>query len=1514
MRDQNQPLNYYEILGVSSDAPTDEIRHAFRREAMVWHPDRNKSPDAPQMMQLINRAWETLRDPEKRAEHDRENYQRARYYEDHRSQLDPFEEFRENILPWLLERAVDLYDALGVSTNATLDEIDRAYIYRQQTIEENPNFASDPAASAFMSLVRIGHFVLSNPEFRAEYDRHFFLMCSREAEAARARQEQERREFERQEQERQREQARRDAEIRRRREKAEQRERREREKQRVDQQRAREEAQRRWRERRRAEEQQRRESEERKRRENERRRAADQRRQAQEQRRERERLENEKRRVEERRREAAQQREREANGQQFRGHRDIRNQTDGPSKPPPNPPTQAINDGKRWYTSKLAIILYLTSIFVPIAILTFVFASNVADAPPSTPTPAPLPFPTPEPITVPTITIDMNRTGTEGTVRTANIRFGDLVSGSARYKYVVSIFDGRCVGPGMNELIAIGPVDENSVARAVRIPASCPSGTHDLNVKLYWDATLVAEQQIIFGVAPAIPTPTITPTQTPTPFPTATITPVPPPIPTYTPTPTPTATQTATPEPTPTATPTSTSTPQPTETPLPVPTPTSSPSPSPSPSPTPTSTPTPSATPTPIRYIEISSGSYHACALREDGTIDCWLNEVDADYEYDHDQDTPPIDDGFVSITSGRYHSCALRENGTAECWGRDKEGQSKAPQDETFISIHSGVSAMHTCGLRHDGSIVCWGARGSQYDYGQASPPHGTGFSSITAGFAHTCAVNENDQLECWGGSRGGRSFEPVPIPPPHEHDHSFVAISSGLYHICALRENGTPICWGADRPYNFGQASPPIAEKFKAISSGVNHTCGLRFDGTAVCWGASDRGVDHGQSSPPTSETFASISSGRDHTCGIRHDRNVICWGALKLTTFQSDQTSSNESGSERVSTPTPVATISAGVEPTTSTSGSAVPTNTPTPAPTHTPTPQPTLPATNTPVPTVTYTPVPASTPSPSRSIADVVERARAGVVRIEGTTGSGSGFVVDADGYILTNEHVINGQPRLTVVFDNGARLTARVIASDASRDIALLKVSATGTLTVLPFATSVRVGDKVIALGHPLNLGMSMSVTDGIISAFRTRDGVSYIQTSAPINPGNSGGPLLNLNGEVVGMNTSRIDESTSGRPVEGIGFAIKFDVLSSRLTAMRSGQSSPPTPAATVGVVATQTPGYVFGPESGSIDHDPGDGLIDVYRSNVSLSDGIIEATFFNPYSAQVGNWSSGFLLRSGGSNTFHVIVVSSNGAWYHRLRTGDIATQRNLAEEYSNHIDTTARGSNHIRVIANGTEGWLFINSAFVSTLDLSGLTGIGSVSAIGSYFQDDGLAGRSTRFEDFTIRSLRKVYGPRDDSIKHEIHDTGYIDSYDSQVSLASGMIEARFSNPYAPWQGDWSNGFIIRDRGDGEFHAIVIEEGGYWSHRLRAGDADASQELALEFSDSISVASNASNHIRIIALGNQGWLFINGVYIDKLDLSGWTKSGRVSAVTNYFTGDGIAGYSTRFEDFTIWSADGQ
>ncbi len=598
----------------------------------------------------------------------------------------------------------------------------------------------------------------------------------------------------------------------------------------------------------------------------------------------------------------------------------------------------------------------------------------------------------------------------------------------------------------------------------------------------------------------------------------------------------------------------------------------------------------------------------------------------------------------------------------------------------------------------------------------------------------------------------------------------------------------------------------------------------------------------------------------------------------------------------------TPTPVPTATHTPQPT------DTPTPSPSPIPTpiisHTPIPLPTATPipTNTPVPTATHTPIPTPTSSPSIAIADVVERARAGVVRIEGATGAGSGFVVDADGYILTNEHVINGQSRLTVVFDNGARLTAAVIASDAMRDIALLKVTAAGTLTVLPFATEVREGEEVVALGYPLDLGDSMTATKGIVSALRTIRGVAHIQTDAAINPGNSGGPLLNTDGEVVGMNTFvQRDIQGADYSAQGIGFAIKFDILSTQLTAMKASESSPPTPAPTPGAMATQTPQYVFGPESGWLDLDTDDGWF--FDSRTNVDDFVADVTFRTPDNVSGDYWFAGILLRTD-ERIADVVGITDSGGWSHGHHEG--TDWEVLDNGHSSEIKWGLNAENHVRVVVRGESGWLFVNGNYVAELDL-GTARLGSVSA---YLSGDRGTLR-TRFSDFTIRRLSRVYGPRNGTIRHD-RDGGFINEHETYTSLADGIIEAQFSNPYLSWQGEWSNGFLFRNSGDGEFHAIVIQEDWRWHHDLRLGDADTTQDLAEQYFYGISAAISDSNHIRVIALGDEGWLFINDTYIDKLDLNGLNSPGRVSAITNYFTDDGIAGYSTRFEDFTIWSAD--
>ncbi len=153
--------------------------------------------------------------------------------------------------------------------------------------------------------------------------------------------------------------------------------------------------------------------------------------------------------------------------------------------------------------------------------------------------------------------------------------------------------------------------------------------------------------------------------------------------------------------------------------------------------------------------------------------------------------------------------------------------------------------------------------------------------------------------------------------------------------------------------------------------------------------------------------------------------------------------------------------------------------------------------------------------------------------------------GSGFVIDPDGIIITNNHVIAEADEITVNFSDGSKLTAELVGTDPKTDIAVLRVKPTSPLTAVSFGNSdtARIGDWVMAIGNPFGLGGS--VTLGIVSAVG-RDISSgpydnFIQTDAAINRGNSGGPLFNMEGEVVGINTAII--SPSGGSI-GIGFSI----------------------------------------------------------------------------------------------------------------------------------------------------------------------------------------------------------------------------------------------------------------------------------------------------------------------------------------------------------------------------------
>lgn len=160
------------------------------------------------------------------------------------------------------------------------------------------------------------------------------------------------------------------------------------------------------------------------------------------------------------------------------------------------------------------------------------------------------------------------------------------------------------------------------------------------------------------------------------------------------------------------------------------------------------------------------------------------------------------------------------------------------------------------------------------------------------------------------------------------------------------------------------------------------------------------------------------------------------------------------------------------------------------------------------------------------------------------------GLGSGFIIDGDGHILTNDHVVNDAAKVIVRLVNDREYEARIVGRDTKADVAVLKIDSPAGLTAAPLGNSdeLQPGEWVVAMGSPF--GLDRTLTVGIVSALGRRIGTgpydNYIQTDASINPGNSGGPLINLHGDVVGINTAIVSESGGN---SGIGFAIPINFI-----------------------------------------------------------------------------------------------------------------------------------------------------------------------------------------------------------------------------------------------------------------------------------------------------------------------------------------------------------------------------
>lgn len=196
-------------------------------------------------------------------------------------------------------------------------------------------------------------------------------------------------------------------------------------------------------------------------------------------------------------------------------------------------------------------------------------------------------------------------------------------------------------------------------------------------------------------------------------------------------------------------------------------------------------------------------------------------------------------------------------------------------------------------------------------------------------------------------------------------------------------------------------------------------------------------------------------------------------------------------------------------------------------------------------------------------------------------------SGSGFIFSDDGYILTNYHVISGASSVTVTMYDGSTYDAVIVGYDASNDIAVLKIEATGlTPVVLGDSDTINVGDTVVAIGNPLG-ELTFSLTSGVVSAldrevtFSDGTRMDLIQTDCAINSGNSGGALFNLYGEVIGITNAKFSSSGSGASIDNIGFAIPLNTVRDIVASIiEKGIVAKPYMGISVATVSEEVKGY----------------------------------------------------------------------------------------------------------------------------------------------------------------------------------------------------------------------------------------------------------------------------------------------------------------------------------------------
>ncbi len=538
----------------------------------------------------------------------------------------------------------------------------------------------------------------------------------------------------------------------------------------------------------------------------------------------------------------------------------------------------------------------------------------------------------------------------------------------------------------------------------------------------------------------------------------------------------------------------------------------------------------------------------------------------------------------------------------------------------------------------------------------------------------------------------------------------------------------------------------------------------------------------------------------------------------------------------------------------------------------------------------------------------NIEELSDFAGKSVVEIRTPSGGGSGWIYKVDeigrAWILTNEHVVSNNPSVDVFIDGKPqKLSGTVVGVDDVHDLAVLTVCCESKWQALEFASGAELsaGTEVIAFGFPYRAGVvtAMSVTAGIVSSFGYDPGRKswIVQTDAALNPGNSGGPIVNRDGEVVGVVSFKIESTPDERPVDNIGFAIAAKTVLAELPQLEAGRSTLANPS------PTPEPEYkAFFLEEGQLNFDDDRNieemvLIDDIR-NFHLS-----STFEVPYSVDAGAWDYGILFRYTETGEFSSLRVQSDGRFVHStFRNGE---WKNVKHGTAYELKTYAGAKNHISFFVIDNRAWLGINGALITDFDVSDSHESGSLK-LATQLTRNSIPGETISFENLIVLQLLQIHGPTTGELTKS---SSYIATTNAGVRIFYGYAIAEFLVPRGIT--NWSVGIGFRRGRDGDWESDYLvfsanhQSGWVVSRATTSGDGW--KTLNNGRSSSIDTRHPTSNRLEVFFVGNVAYGYVNGELLGKTDIEPVHGRGDVAAMFGIIR-DHDNG-STRFSDFSVW-----